>query len=1235
MANIQIGKYKRPGIFIEEFNTPIQSSPAVEGLSNLVIGSSKKGAFNTRIRLDSIADLEAIYGPLDRQLERKGSFFHRTISKMLEISPVYAVNLLITDDNLDKIEFQSLSASAGFDNDVLREGAYRRFFDTTGFWKRDTEAFINLSKGNPGYADRAFNLTNISDRPISAFVFKTSLSGFDRTLIEWYGSVEKMPEYVNSKDYASDYMVDVVVVGGDWSNYQELSVDPRWSAYFNASGLRKEKVRDFANDRNVSSLAFYEGLSLIPYFRDLEGRNIFIETAINRDTDKTGLFCAFNNDLVEQDFYNGKLDLIGNTIVGENETEINFLSYKELIAEEISISNKPLDLPGNVVSLGFTTDAHAYGATPKTSGVIANSNRTGWFAEGTVYGLNAGSLSVTPSATEIEFTFTATADAYAVVNGIDFELTTTTIELTNTDFADGAYKIVFYINNSGEIVYKTELANFPSVSSSDIVLGHSEFTVISDVFDTTALVYTPICVNVSGFVPLTTTDFTITSAAGVTKVEFTGTGVAITTSQYDLYRRLKAFNLLISLLDSPNKDNMAISFAIGEKTSLENVTISDIVTETSSVKSFTLNNLTAPTTAPTYLNLYLNDDELLLGKDGVSTDTSLLTGFGSVAKNSVLYRRFYDGIINTGDYFYTNRLYKTVSTADEPIDVTFYNDSGVNYIIFEKDLVLAIGDQLLVPSSNLNKTKVTITSVANTSLANYNGKFAYEVSEEVRYEDLFNVDMIYDFKEKIYLQMYIDNDGFLKVTFMDEGLLAPNPIEIASNNRIVVQSAKSNLKQSVEIEEPVGYTRVSNKILVKGDRYTEVRPGDFLEAEALNGSLRKLTRILSKRTYINDSSLVEITCDSAIATVNFNGDLQTMRYMSVDRYADTYKALTFKGFKLREDSLPDGTELKQNKILNLVAKGTPLFKALTNKESFDFRYLIDSYGLGLTERSKQQLVDICGERLDAFGFINMPSLKSFKNSSSPSFVDNEGVLKIEYVAQGGDSESNPAFLYSFGDGQGATSVGYFTPYVTVNDNGRPLDMPPASYVATTYMKKHISNITSITPWTICAGVTNGKVSNIAGLEMEFDPEDIEFLNLAQMNPIVFKRRRGHVIETQNTAETLYKSSLSYINSREVLIELERELSTMLLDYQWKFNTPDVRAEIKLRADVICETFVSKNGIYNYFNKMDDENNTNELIDNQIGVLDTYIEITKGMSIIVNNITILRTGAISMGGFINS
>ena len=89
---------------------------------------------------------------------------------------------------------------------------------------------------------------------------------------------------------------------------------------------------------------------------------------------------------------------------------------------------------------------------------------------------------------------------------------------------------------------------------------------------------------------------------------------------------------------------------------------------------------------------------------------------------------------------------------------------------------------------------------------------------------------------------------------------------------------------------------------------------------------------------------------------------------------------------------------------------------------------------------------------------------------------------------------------------------------------------------------------------------------------------------------------------------------------------------MLLDFQWKFNTPDTRAEIKLKADVICETYVSRNGLYNYFNKCDEENNPPDLIDRQIGVIDTYVEPIKGMGVIVNNITILRTGAIEAGGF---
>jgi hypothetical protein len=768
---------------------------------------------------------------------------------------------------------------------------------------------------------------------------------------------------------------------------------------------------------------------------------------------------------------------------------------------------------------------------------------------------------------------------------------------------------------------------------------------------------------------------------GSVKVTFNGTTGQPSTSNYEQWRKFRAFNQFVAALDNPNRVRSTMNLGDTydyEKVSLRGATITNIVNASSQNKSFVLNGLPSDKLDDIldgYLVAYAVDNEFIIGTNGLLTksDKADLTGEGVVAEFSTFYSRFFDGIINTRDFFYTNRLYvDSIGFANnllgDTVNIIFVDgedtpegstneDSqfiGFDYIVFKANnfgsqVDLLNGEQISIPQSNRNKGSFTIVSDPSginsgqslaTALGYDSGFFAYRVNEEVEYEELVGVNTIYDFINKVYLKMYLENTGELNVRFRDNLLEAQVSIDTQANNIISIQSRKSNLKQTLEIEIPENYTEVPNKVLVNAARYTEVKVGDFLEAYVDEEDIqfgevpRRLTRILSKRLFAGDTSLTEITCDARIRRYNFSGDIQTMRYVSIDNYATTYKSIVLKGFKLRQDSLPDGTEGKQNQILNIVAKGSPLFKALTNKEAIDFRYLIDSFGLGLTERSKQQLVDICGSRLDCFGFINMPSIKSFKNSSSPSFVDREGVLQAEFIAKGGDPESNPAFLYSFGDGAGSTCVGYFTPYVTVNDNGRPLDMPPASYVATTYMRKHISNITSITPWTIAAGVNNGRITNISGIEIDFTPEDIEFLNQAQINPIVFKRNRGFVIETQNTGQTLFSSALSLINVREVLIELSRELADMLLDYQWKFNTPDVRAEIKLKADTICETYVNRNGLFNYFNKMDDENNTPELIDNQIGVLDTYVEPIKGMGIIVNNITILRTGAISAGGFIN-
>jgi hypothetical protein len=48
--------------------------------------------------------------------------------------------------------------------------------------------------------------------------------------------------------------------------------------------------------------------------------------------------------------------------------------------------------------------------------------------------------------------------------------------------------------------------------------------------------------------------------------------------------------------------------------------------------------------------------------------------------------------------------------------------------------------------------------------------------------------------------------------------------------------------------------------------------------------------------------------------------------------------------------------------------------------------------------------------------------------------------------------------------------------------------------------------------------------------------------------------------------------------------------------------------------------------------MDESNNPPEVIDQNIGIIDTFIEPVRGMEILVQRTTILRTGAIQAGNF---
>ncbi|MFW6009260.1 MAG: hypothetical protein ACOCP8_08365, partial [archaeon] len=352
IAQKDLGKYRRPGIFIEEIDKSIIQIPIQDVLINIVPGFSKKGPINKPVYIESRNQFEEIFGEIDRQLEKKESYFHRTVIKMLESGPVWALNLLHLEDDRDKVQWVSVSLSSKYSNygiEKERKIPYSKIFNRQDFWERDDEAFLDYLKtlDSQWSSDRLLEMVNVGNRDITVFLFKSSAPGFDITAEEWYGGSDKVPAYINPTDWISDWMVNLVIVRGNWTNYKDLSVDSTWGDYFNENGLIKDTIQDFLNERKVTTLASTD-VSLIPYFTDLDGRDMYIKTVVNDNTDTWNLFISYNEEFIlDSDYPIDVVDIIGNSLVKSSTESINFMSYKQSIMETINFENTYLNSPGN------------------------------------------------------------------------------------------------------------------------------------------------------------------------------------------------------------------------------------------------------------------------------------------------------------------------------------------------------------------------------------------------------------------------------------------------------------------------------------------------------------------------------------------------------------------------------------------------------------------------------------------------------------------------------------------------------------------------------------------------------------------------------------------------------------------------------------------------------------------------------------------------------------------------
>ena len=337
MAKIRLdlSQFKASGIYTLEFDAS-ESIVLNTQTTRLVVGFSKKGPINAPVFCPDVKTARRIFGDIDRDLENKGSFFHRSLFTCLETGPCFALALIKLNDDTstataDYDTYRSFSLSTTEANGSTASVLYSSFFNKERFYFPDASYFLASVDANIVNTGKLLNFVNLGQTPYSIIISKTGeMQGFNVTARDWFGA-GNVPSFIREFDYISDYFINIDIISGNWTDYDTLSSDPNFSQFFNTTGLIKSKLNSFLNSPYVTRIGNFQG-SIIPELVDNNGVNYAIDTIVNAGIATTGLFCALNREAIaDYDMTDitspGRIDMIGHTLINQNTGTINFLSY--------------------------------------------------------------------------------------------------------------------------------------------------------------------------------------------------------------------------------------------------------------------------------------------------------------------------------------------------------------------------------------------------------------------------------------------------------------------------------------------------------------------------------------------------------------------------------------------------------------------------------------------------------------------------------------------------------------------------------------------------------------------------------------------------------------------------------------------------------------------------------------------------------------------------------------------
>ena len=314
---VYLQQFKAAGIYRVVYDQSTVRGVEAETL-RLVVGYSEQGPFNIPTYVKSVSEFKALYGNINKNLERRGVFFHRLAIQALAAGPILCLNL--KKFNNEQVQYCPIGFGTDAANNPLATPAVENvavtsIYDTSGFWELSEENVAALSETKKNYinicaADTIKNSNTFFIRK----AIDSNVKGYDITVSDWYSDESEIPEFLKKHLDAkiSDFIAEVYVFGGQFTKAQ-IDASSTLSKYFttteegntpilkpevtNAWGDKQDTLEMLYREDTAKPIGHYIG-SLIPEFKDKNGNYMALNIVFNQDENVHNMIMSFNTDLL-------------------------------------------------------------------------------------------------------------------------------------------------------------------------------------------------------------------------------------------------------------------------------------------------------------------------------------------------------------------------------------------------------------------------------------------------------------------------------------------------------------------------------------------------------------------------------------------------------------------------------------------------------------------------------------------------------------------------------------------------------------------------------------------------------------------------------------------------------------------------------------------------------------------------------------------------------------------------